>query len=76
MHLMHLQRSIVNRVVIDFSLKEQCLDDPAVFSKHRELHKNNQSKEYYYLHTSREKLGIEERKWVSIRIDNTNPASL
>jgi hypothetical protein len=68
--------SLGNRVINDFSVIEQCSDGTVAFNKYRELHKNNKSKEYYYLHTSREKLVIEERLWVGIRIDNANPASI
>lgn len=65
-----------SRIIKDFIVIEQCSDGKAAFDKYRELHNNNKSKEYYYLHTSREKLEIEERKWVGIRINNENPASI
>jgi hypothetical protein len=68
--------SLGKRVITDFSLIEPCADSTAAFNKYRDLHKKNSCKEYYFLHTSKETLEIEERPWVGIRNNYANPASL
>lgn len=56
------KRIIGNINIIDF-----CADGKSAFVKYREAHQKDPEGEYYYLHTSREKLDIEETAWVGIR---------
>lgn len=59
------KRAINTLVVI-----EQCADGFSAFQKYKEIHKKDNTREYYYLHTSRDKLDISEEMWIGIRIPN------
>lgn len=55
------------RIITDLNIIEFCADGKSAFEKYRDLHLKNHTGEYYYLHTNREKLDIEETSWVGIR---------
>ncbi len=46
---------------------ESCENGTAAMSSYRQLHIQYPQREFYFLHTSRNKLDIRERKWVGIR---------
>jgi len=46
---------------------EKCSDGGKAMSIYRKYHLENPSKEYYFAHTSREKLDIPERIWLGVR---------
>ena len=55
------------RIITDLNIIEVCPDGKSAFARYRDLHIKNLNGEYYYLHTSREQLDIEETTWVGIR---------
>jgi hypothetical protein len=59
------QRELDNIIVV-----EQCSDGISAMQKYRRLHQEHPSREFYFLHTSREKLDIHERVWIHIRRGN------
>ncbi len=46
---------------------ETCSDGQAAMQVYRRLHQQFPLREFYFVHTSREKLNIQERRWVGIR---------
>jgi hypothetical protein len=56
------------REITDIKVLDLCPDGASAFKKYRELHSKNHYGEYYYLHTSREVLDIEEVNWTGIRM--------
>ncbi|ETR70548.1 MAG: hypothetical protein OMM_08731 [Candidatus Magnetoglobus multicellularis str. Araruama] len=55
------------RSVDEASVIEKCSDGGKAMSIYRKYHLENPSKEYYFAHTSREKLDIPERIWLGVR---------
>jgi hypothetical protein len=55
------------RSVEEASVIEKCNDGGKAMSIYRKYHQENPSKEYYFAHTSREKLDIPERIWLGVR---------
>ncbi len=49
---------------------ESCSDGSAAMQKYRQLHKKFPEREFYFLHTSREELDIQERVWLGIRMNH------
>jgi len=49
---------------------ETCKDGSAAMSRYRELHQEYPQREFYFVHTSREEIEIQERKWHGIRRNN------
>jgi hypothetical protein len=56
------QRKLDELMVVD-----TCVDGEAAFQRYRQLHQQHPSREFYYLHTSRETLDIHERHWLGLR---------
>ncbi len=46
---------------------EICPDGASAMRLYREFHKQYPTREFYFIHTSHEKLDIRERKWIGIR---------
>lgn len=46
---------------------ERCSDGKAAMAGYRRLHREYPQRELYFVHTSREELDIEERRWLGIR---------
>jgi len=46
---------------------ERCDDGNTAMQRYRKLHQQYPSREFYFVHTSREKLDIRERQWLGIR---------
>ncbi len=49
------------------SVVETCSDGASAMRQYREFHKRYPTREFYFIHTSHEKLEIRERKWIGIR---------
>ena len=49
---------------------EVCADGNAAMNSYRQLHSQFPTREFYFVHTSREELDIRERQWVGIRRNN------
>ena len=46
---------------------ETCSDGSEAMKRYRELHRQYPFREFYYVHTDREKLEIYERQWLGVR---------
>ncbi|MCP4697590.1 MAG: hypothetical protein GY862_12180 [Gammaproteobacteria bacterium] len=46
---------------------EKCADGMDAMNKYRQLHRQHPRREFYFVHTARESLDIEERRWLGIR---------
>jgi hypothetical protein len=55
------------RVLGRIAVVERCADGEKAFERYRQLHNQYPSREYYYLHTSREQLDIREVQWMGVR---------
>lgn len=53
---------------------ESCPDGQTAFRRYRRLHQEYPAREFYFLHTSREVLDIQERQWLGIRRDDAGRA--
>ncbi len=49
---------------------ETCSDGSVAMLRYRELHSEFPQREFYFVHTSREELDIQERQWHGIRRSN------
>jgi hypothetical protein len=49
---------------------ELCDNGNVAMKRYRDLHSQYPSREFYFVHTSREELDIRERQWVGIRRNN------
>jgi len=57
-----------NRRHLDrLAVLERCPDGKAAMDRYRNLHREFPARELYFVHTSREELDIEERRWLGIR---------
>jgi len=57
-----------NRRHLDkIAIIERCVDGSAAMQSYRRLHQQHPSREFYFVHTSREELDIRERQWLGIR---------
>jgi hypothetical protein len=55
------------RVLERISVVETCADGSAAMQRYRQLHQDYPSREFYFVHTSRKSLDIQERHWLGIR---------
>ena len=55
------------RVLDKIAVMEACLDGVAAMQKYRKLHRLHPEREFYFVHTSRKELNIQERQWLGIR---------
>ena len=56
-----------SRVIESMQVIEQCGDGAAAFSRYRALHQQFPDREYYFVHTSRKELTIQEMQWLGVR---------
>lgn len=55
------------RILDRLAVVETCPDSVAALQAYRRLHQRYPAREFYFVHTSRVNLDIEERHWVGIR---------
>ena len=55
---------------------EECPDGIAAMKRYRLLHQQYPEKEFYFLHTSRKSLDIQERQWLGIRAANATDTKI
>ena len=55
------------RVIDEIALIDRFDDSIQALNRHAELHKDHPRREYYFFHTSREELHIQEQRWMGIR---------
>lgn len=55
------------RVLDKIAIMETCLDGTTAMQKYRSLHRQYLEREFYFVHTSRKQLDIQERQWLGIR---------
>ena len=58
------------RHVERLAVLEQCSDGDIALKRYRHLHQEFPQREFYFVHTSRKELNIQERQWVGIRRGN------
>ena len=56
-----------HRVLDRLAVVDHCLDGASAFQAYRHLHQQHPQREFYSVHTSKEELEIEERRWLGIR---------
>ena len=54
---------------------ERCPDGRTALQRYRALHEQYPEREFYYLHTSRQTLTIQEHQWFGIRMRDANSTS-
>ena len=57
------------RTLDKIAVIESCDDGSSAMKSYRHLHQQFPTREFYFVHTSREKLDIREQQWVGIRRD-------
>jgi len=62
------------RILDKIAIIERCKDGQAAMDSYRRLHQQYPTREFYFVHTSREELDIHERQWLGIRSPETIPA--
>ncbi len=55
------------RILDQIAVVEVCHDSLTAMQTYRRLHQQHPVREFYFVHTSRDSLEIEERKWAGIR---------
>lgn len=56
-----------HRVLDRLAVVDRCLDGATAFQPYRRLHHQYPQREFYSVHTSKEELVIEDRRWIGIR---------
>ncbi len=56
-----------HRLLDKIAVIERCLDGTAAMNSYRQFHQQYPTREFYFVHTSREELDIRERQWLGIR---------
>ena len=55
------------RILDHIAIIDICSDGDTVVQRYRQLHQQDPSREFYFVHTAREELNIRERQWLGIR---------
>ena len=55
------------RQIDQMTVVELCNDSSAALQRYRQLHQQYPTREFYFVHTTREALDIRERQWLGIR---------
>lgn len=55
------------RLLDRLSVIERCSDGKEAFQRYRRLHQTYPQREFYFVHTGKEKLDIHEQQWLGIR---------
>lgn len=63
------QRNLTGIAVV-----ETCSDGANAMARYRQLHKEYPTRELYFVHTSREELSVQERRWLGIRMQHETHA--
>ena len=58
------------RLLDRIAVIETCPDGASAMQSYQRLHRDYPLREFYYVHTGREKLDIRERHWIGIRRNN------
>lgn len=58
------------RQLDDIAVIEHCDNGASAMQSYRDLHQKYPSREFYFVHTSREQLDIREKHWLGIRRTN------
>lgn len=58
------QKRLLGRMAV----VETCGDGAAAMQSYRRLHRDYPQREFYFVHTSRDSLDIQERQWFGIRV--------
>lgn len=56
-----------HRVPDRLAVIETCSDGGEALQRYRRLHQEYPQREFYFVHTSREELVIQERQWLGVR---------
>lgn len=64
-------RRLLDRIAV----VERCADGQSAFQRYREMHRAWPERELYFVHTAREELEIQERRWFGIRLGDATRAS-
>ena len=64
-----------NRRLLDkIAVVEHCNDGSAAMDSYRRIHQQYPTREFYFVHTSREELDIREQQWLGIRKSHAHTA--
>jgi len=64
-----------NRRLLDkIAIIERCADGVTAMQSYRQLRQQYPTREFYFVHTSREELDIRERQWLGIRRSHASVA--
>ena len=55
------------RMLDRIAVIETCADGASVMQAYERLHQEYPAREFYFVHTGREKLDIHERRWIGVR---------
>jgi hypothetical protein len=55
------------RQLRQMTITEHCVDGSAAMQSYRRLHQQYPTREFYFVHTSRDSLEIREQLWVGVR---------
>ena len=55
------------RVLDRLAVIETCVDGSTAMQRYRELHRQYPLREFYFVHTDRQELNIQEQQWIGIR---------
>lgn len=58
------------RILDRVAVIETCADGASAMESYQRLHREYPMREFYFVHTSRERLDIRERHWIGIRRGN------
>lgn len=56
-----------NRIIEDIAVIDVYNESMEAFHRHNELQKQKQSREFYFFHTSRTELDIQDKRWMGLR---------
>lgn len=69
-HTTQEHRRCIDRIAV----VDHCSDGSAALDSYRRLHQQYPSREFYFVHTSREELDIREQQWLGIRRSHAHRA--
>ena len=58
------------RLLDRIAIIETCADGRLAMERYQHLHRDYPTREFYFVHTSREELDIRERHWHGIRVNH------
>lgn len=63
------------RILDQVAVVETCPDGASAMQAYRRLHRQYPTRDFYFIHTSRETLQVRERHWVGVRRGNETHAA-